>query len=152
MDGDNILEKVNNFRQILYDFNILYKTAIKNIRVLRLVNLKTLASELKSYDKNILLFFNLLRIYYLFNEDQNTRNIIEDIIKLFSGGGDEYKYVFIKNPNICEFMVSVDNSYSLKLAQTSLSSQSLQSSQSSQSPPPPYIPEHLNTPKPGKYI
>ena len=162
LDGDNILEKVNNFRQILYDFNILYKTAIKNIRVLRLVNLKTLASklvnlktlasELKSYNKNILLFFNLLRIYYLFNEDQNTRNIIEDIIKLFSGGEDEYKYVFIKNPNICEFIVSVDNSYSLKLAQTSQSLQSSQSSQSSQSPSPPYIPEHLNTPKPGKYI
>ena len=158
LDGDNILEKVNNFRQILYDFDILYKTAIKNIRVLRLVNLKTLASKLKSYDKTIhknkyiLRFFNLLRIYYLFNEDQNTRNIIEDIIKLFSGGGDEYKYVFIKNPKICEFMVSVDNSYSLILAQTSQSSQLSQSSQSSQSPPPPYIPEHLNTPKPGKYI
>ena len=105
LTGDTIIEKVTNFNELSNNFPYLYKEAKKNIRVLRLVNLKTLAEKLKTQNNTS----NIIKIVYLLMEyynlcDNDTKEIIDNIIISFN----QYQRLFIQYPEIYSFVVNID--------------------------------------------
>ena len=104
LTGNTITEKVTNFNELSNNFPYLYEEAKKNIRVLRLVNLKTLADKLKTQNNtsNIIIIVYLLMEYYNLC-DNDTKEIIDNIIISFN----QYQRLFIQYPEIYSFVVNI---------------------------------------------